>query len=248
FARYLSHEQLRRELESQLVRANEMKMLGQLTSGVAHEVRNPLNGIMAIVGALVKELGDAERFEPYLHHLRSQVTRLTTLMEDLLALGRPIRDEKKVVLPVIALVQNALLPWQLGQKQRGKVLFTPPEAGMGEILIKADAASIEQVLINLLENACQHAGLEKEVALSIDTEGPDALRIMVRDQGPGIPEEMLSRIFEPFFTTRKGGTGLGLSIVRHIVESHGGSISARNNEEGDGSTFTITLPLSGSKG
>jgi PAS domain S-box-containing protein len=132
FARYLSHEQSQRELELQLVRANEMKMLGQLTSGVAHEVRNPLNGIMAIVGALIKELGDAERFEPYLQHLRNQVTRLTTLMEDLLTLGRPIREEKKADLPVIALVQNALLSWQLGQKQHRNVVFNPPEAGSGE--------------------------------------------------------------------------------------------------------------------
>ena len=244
FARYLSHEQSRRELESQLVRANEMKMLGQLTSGVAHEVRNPLNGITAIVGALSKEVGDAERFQPYMQHLRNQVTRLTTLMEDLLALGRPVREENKSVLPVVTLVEKALSSWQHGLEKPREVCLDMPETSRHDLMVRAEGARIEQIIINLLENAHQHSPPDRTIALSIVSPVPGMVLISVRDNGPGIAEEIMPRIFEPFFTTRKSGTGLGLSIVKHIVESHGGAITAHNNEDGSGATFTINLPLS----
>jgi PAS domain S-box-containing protein len=244
FARYLSHEQSQRELESQLARANEMKILGQLTSGVAHEVRNPLNGITAIVGALSKELGDAERFQPYVQHLRNQVTRLTMLMEDLLALGRPVREENKLELPVVALVENALSSWQHGLEKPREVRLELPQTAQQNFMVRVEGARIEQIIINLLENAHQHSPPDQTIIISIDTSLPAMVLISVRDNGPGIANEIMPRIFEPFFTTRKSGTGLGLSIVKHIVESHGGSITAQNNREGSGVTLTISLPLS----
>jgi PAS domain S-box-containing protein len=243
FARYLSHEQSRRELESQLLRANEMKMLGQLTSGVAHEVRNPLNGIMAIMGALSKELGDTERFQPYLQHLRNQVTRLTMLMEDLLALGRPVREENKLEMPVVALVEKALSSWQHGLEKPREVRFDRPQTSQPDLMVRAEGARIEQIIINLLENAHQHSPPDQTIVLSIVSPVPSMVLISVRDNGPGIAEEIMPRIFEPFFTTRKSGTGLGLSIVKHIVESHGGAITAHKNMDGSGVTFTINLPL-----
>jgi signal transduction histidine kinase len=244
FARYLSHEQSQHELESQLTRANEMKILGQLTSGVAHEVRNPLNGITAIMGALSKELGDAERFKPYVHHLRNQVTRLTTLMDDLLALGRPIREENKLELPVVALVENALSSWQHGLEKPREVRLELPQTARQDFMVRVEGARIEQIIINLLENAHQHSPPDQTIVISIDTPPDNAVLISIRDNGPGIAEEIMPRIFEPFFTTRKSGTGLGLSIVKHIVESHGGSIAAQNNTDCPGVTFTINLPLS----
>jgi signal transduction histidine kinase len=220
-----------------------MKMLGQLTSGVAHEVRNPLNGIMAIMGALSKELGDTERFQPYLQHLRNQVTRLTMLMEDLLALGRPVREENKLEMPVVALVEKALSSWQHGLEKPREVRFDRPQTSQPDLMVRAEGARIEQIIINLLENAHQHSPPDQTIVLSIVSPVPSMVLISVRDNGPGIAEEIMPRIFEPFFTTRKSGTGLGLSIVKHIVESHGGAITAHKNMDGSGVTFTINLPL-----
>jgi two-component system CheB/CheR fusion protein len=243
FARYLSHEQTQRELESQLIRSNELRVLGQLTSGVAHEVRNPLNGIMAIMSALSKELSDAERFKPYLNHMQNQVVRLTDLMEDLLALGRPIREDKKSNSPIAQTVETALAAWQQSVQNKREVLFVKPTPGDKNGLVHADCAKIEQAVINLLENAHQHTPDDKPIELSIEIISFDKVRITVKDNGPGIPEDIMPRVFEPFFTTRKGGTGLGLSIVRHIVESHGGTIDVKNNEDRSGATFTIDLPM-----
>lgn len=243
FARYLAHEQMQRQLESQLIRSNEMRMLGQLTSGVAHEVRNPLNGIMAIMSALSKELSDIERFKPFLHHMQTQVSRLTVLMEDLLALGRPVREEKKGDIVIAALAEKALAVWRQSAKEEHEALVFDVEKACRECMVHVDGSKIEQAIVNLLDNAQQHSGPGDPILLSVETRGPSVVRITVKDTGPGIPKEILPQIFEPFFTTRKGGTGLGLSIVRHIVESHGGSITAHNNADGYGATFIIDLPM-----
>jgi PAS domain S-box-containing protein len=234
-----------RSSEEQLVRANEMKLLGQLTSGVAHEVRNPLNGIMAIMGALSKEISDNSRFHPYLQHMRNQVTRLTVLMEDLLTLGRPIQTEKMVAISLVSTARRVLQSWQVSLPEKREVRFVSPREGEDRCTILADAAGMEQVVVNLLENAHQHSPAGCEIMLSIQPHPRgDLVLLTVGDHGPGIPPEIVPRIFEPFFTTRKGGTGLGLSIVRHIVESHGGTIAVVTGKENPGASFEVSLPLS----
>jgi signal transduction histidine kinase/HAMP domain-containing protein len=231
-----------RASEEQLRHANEMKMLGTLTSGVAHEVRNPLNGIMALMGALSKELPDDEHFHPYLQHMRNQVSRLTVLMDDLLALGRPIKKDQMAPVSAAALGRRALQSWQQTIGENRAVRFTAPEESDGQLVLLVDADRIEQMIVNLLENAHQHSPADAPIAFSVAAANGSAI-FTVSDNGPGIKPEVLPRIFEPFFTTRKGGTGLGLSIVRHIVESHGGVILARNNGENTGATFEVSLPL-----
>jgi PAS domain S-box-containing protein len=231
--------------EAALREANEMKLLGQLTSGVAHEVRNPLNGIMAIMGALAKELSDNDQFQPYMQHMRNQVTRLTTLMDDLLVLGRPLREENMHVTSLATLVESALLTWlQTVQQHKPLVQLIIPEPPE-QYLIRADDRNMIQMIINLLENAYHHSPEGSEIVCSINSQtAADTIILCVKDCGTGIAEELLPRIFDPFFTTRKDGTGLGLSIVRHIVELHQGSIFACNNTDGPGATFEVLLPLS----
>jgi PAS domain S-box-containing protein len=233
-----------RASEEQLIKANEMKLLGQLTSGVAHEVRNPLNGIIAIMGALSKELSDSDHFQPYMQHMRNQVTRLTVLMEDLLMLGRPLLREKMVKVPFEKFVRDAIATWQEGQQDNRSVLLDFGSLGEdGRLNIWADTVRLEQVVINLLDNAHQHSPADKPVEISVRDSGKGEVLFSVTDYGPGIPADVVPRIFEPFFTTRKGGTGLGLSIVRHVVESHGGSINVFNNEGRTGATFEVRLSL-----
>ncbi|MBN1578206.1 MAG: PAS domain-containing protein [Chitinispirillaceae bacterium] len=233
----------RKRAEAELIEANEMKLLGQLTSGVAHEVRNPLNGILAIMGALSKELSDNDRFHPYMQHMRNQVTRLTMLMEELLVLGRPLREENLNEISMVALVEETLTTWlQTLQSLKPSVQFIKPE-NQGECLIRADGTSMTQVIINFLENAFNHSPAGTEIICAVKERPPDHVVFSVKDRGTGIPEEILPKIFEPFFTTRKGGTGLGLSIVRRIVDNHHGGVIARNNTDGSGATFEVTLPL-----
>jgi len=241
--RYITHEIFRRNLESRLRRSEEMRILGQLTLGVAHEVRNPLNGIMAIMGALSKELSDNNRFEPYLKHMRNQVTRLTELMEDLLALGRPIREENIHEISMVTLVENSLKTWlETQEPSKPSVKFLKPDAPE-KCIIMANSTFITQVIINLLENAHNHSQAESEIICSVYGQIDNKVIFSIKDRGPGIKEEILPRIFDPFFTTRKGGTGLGLSIVRQIVENHQGSVVAYNNTDGQGATFDVIIPV-----
>ncbi|MBN1578209.1 MAG: PAS domain-containing sensor histidine kinase [Chitinispirillaceae bacterium] len=235
----------RKQAEAALIEANEMKLLGQLTSGVAHEVRNPLNGIMAVMGALSKELSDDNRFQPHMRHMRTQITRLSMLMEDLLALGRPLRKENLQEIPMVTLVESTLATWlQAFQSHKPPVRFIKPESPE-KFIVKADETSIMQVIINLLENAVQHSPEGAETVCSVDGRPVDKVVLSVKDRGTGIPEEILLKIFDPFFTTRKGGTGLGLSIVRRIVDNHQGTITACNNTDGPGATFEAVFPLYG---
>jgi two-component system NtrC family sensor kinase len=243
FARYIAHELSRRNLESRLMRAEEMRLLGQLTSGVAHEVRNPLNGIMAIMGALSKELSATASLQPYLMHMRSQVSRLKLLMDGLLEFGRPIREENMQEISLVQLAENSIATWlQTIQKSPREILFHQSK-NTDDYIIKAEIARVTQMIINLLENAHNHSPADAPIALSIHRSGNAQATLIIKDCGRGIPAEILPRIFEPFFTTRKGGTGLGLSIVRRIVENHQGSVSAYNNTGGPGATFEIVLPL-----
>jgi PAS domain S-box-containing protein len=232
----------RKRIEAALIEANEMKLLGQLTSGVAHEVRNPLNGILAIMGALSKELSNDTRFQPYIRHMRNQVTRLSVLMDDLLTLGRPRREEtmQKVSLP--ALVEKSLSNWlQTMQPAKPKIRFIKPDNDE-KCTIVADCTSMTQVIVNLLENAFYHSAGGIEILVSVHVRPPDEVVLSVTDQGTGIPPDHLQKIFEPFFTTRKGGTGLGLSIVHRIIDNHHGSISVFNNTDRPGATFEVVLP------
>ncbi|MBN1757666.1 MAG: PAS domain S-box protein [Chitinispirillaceae bacterium] len=234
----------RKKAEAALIEANEMKLLGQLTAGVAHEVRNPLNGIMSIMGALSKELADDDRFDPFVQHLRSQVTRLTVLMEDLLTIGRPLHEGNIMELSMVSLVEKAIATWlQTVQFPKPQLQVIKPDAAQG-CLIRGDSTSLMQMFINLLENALEHSGAEAEIVCSVHENTSGGIVFSVRDSGSGIPAEILPKIFDPFFTTRKGGTGLGLSIVRRIVDNHQGTITAFNNSDGPGATFEAVFPLS----
>jgi signal transduction histidine kinase len=233
----------RKKAEAAFFEANKMKLLGKLTSGVAHEVRNPLNGILAIMGALSKELSDDDRFQPYMQHMRNQVTKLTTLMEDLLTLGRPVREENMQEVSMVTLVENAISTWlQTVQTSKPSVRFIKPET-LEECIIRAESTCMTQMIINLLENAYNHSPAGAEIVCSVNGKIANAVIFSVKDYGKSIPEEDLSKIFDPFFTTRKVGTGLGLSIVRNIVENHAGTVIAFNNTNDPGATFEIMLPL-----
>lgn len=240
---YIGNDLYRRVLENQLKQSQEMRLLGQLTSGVAHEVRNPLNGILAITEALNKDMGENHEFKIYTEHIRKQVLRLSDLMRDLLNLGKPIDCENLVPVNIKEIITGGVNSWRnstIYKNHKIKICVTE----MKEIAtLFADRSKMEQVIINLLENACAHSPPEKDIKITIMAEDMDLAVIKIIDQGTGIKPEHLEHLFEPFFTTRKGGTGLGLGIVKRIVESHGGVIEIRNNTPAPGLTAEIRLPV-----
>jgi len=122
--------------------------------------------------------------------------------------------------------------------QQIKVINHLPDGDM----VLVDANKIQQVIINLLENASQHSPKDEEILLTLDKTDNNYLMVKVIDKGTGLKPQDQFKIFEPFYTTRKSGTGLGLSLCKHIIESHGGTIKIVNNQNAPGCTALFTIP------
>ena len=243
FARYIGHELEHILIEDQLRASHEMNLLGRLASGVAHEVRNPLNGILAISEALFQDLGNNPEYMPYLKHIKDQVHRLSALMNDLLDLGKPMQQTEFTAMPVQLIVRTIVESFKQFSRHKERTIEVAYRGPVNELFVRADTIKIQQVFFNLLENACDHSPDNTPVVL--EAAESDELYALLRiiDRGTGVAADLIPRVFEPFFTTRKGGTGLGLSIVKHIVEMHGGTIGIYNNIPGPGLTAEVRLPL-----
>jgi signal transduction histidine kinase len=239
FMRDVSRE---RELARQLIAFERRAASGDLLAGVAHEVRNPLAAIQAAAQFLKNELAGEQALAPPLDIIARQVERLRVLMEDLLHLGRPFEHLAVASESLRDVVARAVDAWRHNVKNRGhEVKVDAPEPG--PLHARVDAGRIEQVIVNLLDNAAQHSPKGGAIAVSL-ARADGFVRLRVTDQGAGIPAGALPHVFEPFFTTREGGTGLGLSVVKGIVDGHGGAISVWNNEPGPGASVEVRLPAS----
>ncbi len=233
-------------MEEELKRSERLKLLAQLAMGVSHEVRNPLGAILASTEALYHDLEGDSEYQEYLSHIRTQVNRLSILMKDLLELGKPVQEASFEKESLQMLCLSGIELWRQSTAFKNhRVTFIKPEAGEN-IVIRCDGARIQQVCINLLENAAQHSPEKGEIIFKIAEPKEGSVRIQIIDEGKGIEEEDLLRVFEPFFSTRKQGSGLGLSIVKQIVETHGGSVAIRNNPGKPGCTTEIILPTTAS--
>lgn len=233
----------RRRLEEEVRQAQEMKFLGQIAAGVAHEVRNPLNAILSIHEALFQEIGGNPEYKPYLDHIRTQVDRLSRLMKDLLDLGKPSRPAALHPESLGAICAATLTLWKgaaLAGAHPVRCLLRP-EADAS--LVPADSSRVQQVLMNLLENAAQNSPEASEILLEVLEPQEERVKIRIVDRGAGIPPADLEKVFEPFFTTRKGGTGLGLALVRQMVKSAGGEVRLLNNEPPPGCCAEVVLPV-----
>lgn len=246
-ARELEQARVRRErraMEEKLRAAERLQLIGQLVLGVAHEIRNPLNCIMAVSEALYEDLGRKPEYKNYMDHIDQQITRMSDLVKDLLDMGRPVDPARmhRDSLPTIA--SAALALWkQARPNDRHQVTYLSPSLDRGAEVL-ADGARLQQVIINLVDNAAQQSPETSEIRVEIpDTDSAsDAVVVRVVDRGPGLSPKVRDKLFQPFFTTRKGGTGLGLCIVQRVVRDHGGEIELRNNADGSGCTAEVRLP------
>lgn len=241
-------EQELREKQEQLVQAGKLATLGELTTGVAHELNNPLNNIGLFIGNAIDLIdlniaeSDPERVLRELQNAMQQVRKATEIISHLRTFGRAasVSYEPVSIGPVI---QSALslMQEQLRLREIDVHLHCPPE----ELVVTGNAIQLEQVFINLLTNA-RDAMVEMphKVITITCTRQKNLLEISFRDSGPGIPVGLEQRIFDPFFTTKEvgAGTGLGLSITYGIIKDHQGAISIENHP-GEGAVFLIQLPL-----
>ena len=217
--------------------------MGKWLPGVAHEVRNPLNAILAITEALFQDIGDNAEYKPFLDHIRTQVERLSRLMGDLLDLGKPLQPSSlhHECLPSICAATMDL--WkQTPLSKTHKVRLVLPSENTNLSVI-ADGPRLQQVFLNLLENAAQHSPEGSEILFTVSNPRGITARIHIIDQGTGVLPENSEKVFEPFFTTRKRGNGLGLSLAKNTVLAHGGNIVIKNNDPLPGCTVEISLPV-----
>ncbi|MBD3419745.1 MAG: PAS domain S-box protein [Chitinivibrionales bacterium] len=242
FSRYIAQELSRNEMEQLAERAKRMQMLGTITSGVAHEVRSPLNAIQTIADALAQEVAGNDDLTPYLDHIKSQVRRLSSIMQDLLDLGRPIKREEMIEIGAGNILTQAVQTWQSSTMYKKHRVNQHINAALRNRKLHVHPVKLQQSLFNLLENACDHSPVDSPLLFEADASGKECL-IRIIDRGEGIRDGDSDKIFEPFFTTRKKGTGLGLAIVKNIIQVHRGEVTLANNEGGKGACATIRLPL-----
>jgi len=233
------------ETQSQLYQSNKMASVGQLAAGIAHEINNPLTGILTFSSLLLNQPDQDPAVHEDLETIVRETKRCRDIVKGLLDFSRQVPPRKtnsdfnKIVNQALAIVDHELDVANI-QVTRGLLEELPT--------VRVDANQMIQVLINLLVNAAHAIGTKKGGEIFVGTDlrkidGSPHIEVKVADNGCGIPNKNLQKIFEPFFTTRDtGGTGLGLAVIWGIVEEHGGTISV-DSQPNRGTTFTIRLPV-----
>jgi len=231
---------------AQRQRAEQMAMLGSLSAGLAHEIKNPLAGIKLAMDVLATEEALSEENREVARRVRAEAGRIETLMKSFLSFARPPRPQPAEIMA------NAMIESILAIYSRDPRL-DPGTAGgirlvraLGEVpAVTADPAQLEQVLINLILNALEAMPDGGTLTVRTGTDGHrENVTIDVIDTGKGIAPEMVEKIFEPFVTTKAKGTGLGLAISRQLVELQGGTLVAEPGPSGE-TRFTLRLPAAG---
>lgn len=226
-----------KEAQEELIQANKYKVLGELASGMAHEIRNPLGSIQGSLEILREDYKEGDKKAEFLDILFKEIKRLNRVVTDFLSYARPTKP--------------ALVSCDLNQLIQESISIIKPEADKKQISlrtdlisklpqIQADPSQLKQAFLNLLLNSLQALDSSGEISVSSDVYN-GWITVEIKDSGPGISPENLPKVFIPFFTTKKEGVGLGLGIVERVVQNHQGKISVES-QEGRGAVFTIKLP------
>lgn len=228
--------------EEELRRADRLAALGELSAGIAHEIRNPLGGIKGAAEIVADEKTAVEKKKEFSAVLSREVERLNKVLTNFIDFARsqppslaPV-DLERLLRSTIALVGEDL------ERQGIRVEWNPAEE-IGSVM--ADEGQLSQVFLNMVLNAQAAMPDGGHLIVGVGRASKDGGTFALAsftDTGPGITKDVAPKIFDPFFTTRKGGAGLGLSVSHRIIENHGGSIDVES-KPGEGSTFSIYLPL-----
>ena len=229
-------------MQARVAQSERLASLGMLAAGVAHEVNNPLGGILALTCLTVEDMADNDPNRENLEEVIRQTERCRDIVKGLLEFSRQSKsniesiDLNRVLEDTLSLVAKQALFFNIAVDRR-----LDPELPA----VMADRAQFQQVFMNILMNAVQAMAEHGVITLASRVDAAiNCVEVSVADTGHGIPPEQINRIFDPFFTTKASGrgTGLGLSIAYGIVATHGGTISVRS-ELGKGSVFTIRMPV-----
>ena len=232
----------REEIESlhrtQMSRAEHLATLGELATGLAHEIRNPLAGIAGVIEIISRDLPETSPARAVVKDVRQEIAQINRILTDLLGTARPHRPQVRRS-NLNTTVEHAVM------LARQQVLSKPIKIELQQASdlpeVEHDSDQIHQVFLNLLLNAVQAIDGEGTVSVEVTSKGNYAV-VLVSDNGRGILPKHLPNIFRPFYTTKGNGTGLGLSLARRIVEEHHGRIDV-SSVVGKGSKFEVLLPF-----
>jgi signal transduction histidine kinase len=233
-----SRTEIERLHRTQMSRAEHMATLGEMATGLAHEIRNPLAGIAGVIEIIGRDLPATSPARAVVKDVRQEITRINRIVSDLLQTARP-HPPKVRKSDLNTTVEHAVM---LGRQQalsRSIEITLRKDPSLPEV--EHDGDQIHRVLLNLLLNSLQAIDDSGKIAVTVELQGQNAV-IEVADNGRGIPPDHLPNIFRPFYTTKGEGTGLGLSLARRIVEDHQGRINVTSTV-GKGTTFAVVLPL-----
>ena len=232
-----AHARIHELHQKHLEHADRLATTGEMAAGIAHEIKNPIAGIMGALQVFNDETPEDHPRKEVLSEMIIQIERINHVVNDFLSYARPINPLFTDV-NLHDLVQKTLT--LISQQTKGKKITITNMLNGNDPMISADPKQLQQVLWNVMVNAIQ--AMDGSGQLTIASSQEDSvLKLLVMDTGRGIPADVLDRIFQPFFTTKHKGTGLGMTISRRIIEQHRGSISV-SSQEGSGTTVTITLP------
>ncbi len=238
-------ERLRMERDLQrtreaLLQSEKLVAMGRLTSQIAHELNNPIYGIMNTLELLKTEIPPENKRRKILDLSLSEIQRLSEMLRNMLSFSKPVEEARKKI-DLNNLLEGILLMMEKQMKEANVKIVTEFDPEIPEIM--ASTNQMRQVFLNMFKNAKEAMPKGGTLTVKTETESNTVL-IRIEDTGTGIPEGIRSKIFEAFFTTKQKvkGVGLGLSVCYGIIKDHGGEIKV-NSEEGKGTTFIISLPL-----
>jgi len=229
-----------REIQQALLLSEKLAAMGRLTSQIAHELNNPIYGIMNTLELLKTEIPPESKRRRILELSLSEIQRLSEMLRNMLSFSKP-EEEKRRPIKIDELIEGILLVMEKQMRESNIQVETSFNPDIPEIM--ASTNQMRQVMLNILKNAKE--AMPKGGTLTVRTSREDN-RVLthIQDTGMGIPEEIRDKIFEAFFTTKQKvkGVGLGLSVCYGIIKDHGGDIKVES-EEGKGTTFIISLPI-----
>jgi two-component system NtrC family sensor kinase len=236
----LQMERALRDTQEQLLQSEKLAAMGRLTSQIAHELNNPLYGIMNTLELLKTEIPADNKRRKILDMALSEIIRLSDLLRKMLSFSKPDQEERHPV-DINPVLDEILLLHEKQLKENDINIAATYAKELG--LINASKNQLRQVFLNMVANA--RDAMPNGGTLSVATSGDnDNVYVEITDTGTGIREELLDKIFDSFFTTKGEvkGVGLGLSVCYGFIEDHGGNIEVKS-QVGEGTTFTITLPV-----
>lgn len=230
-----------KQIELQLARGEKLKAIGELAAGTAHEIRNPLTtvrGFVQIIKDKFLKMG-IDEFDAHMHLVISEIDRVNKIISSFLNLAKP--QKKKIELVNINELLNEVM-FLLENEAIRKEIRINKDIDTSIPLIKGDKDELEQVFLNIINNAFQAMPANSQFTIKTSLSGDKSgVIIDFIDTGVGIPEELIPKIFDPFFSTKSEGTGLGLAISNRIINDHQGELKV-TSREGEGTAFTIVLP------